>query len=281
MATSRTDHSSDGSARPLKRPWLGTLLSLLVPGLGLIRAQRIRRGSAWFVALHAFAFSVTLLFIWRAVPTAVVGCAWLGWGIAYLVMLVDSWRPGRLGRGSWLLVPVALAASVALVSSRRLIAHAFKVPTGAMQPTLNGVSGSAAADHIIADRLSYRFASPRRGDLVVFRTDGIYGIAPPAAFYIKRVVGLPGERIVIRDGRVFADGRELGPADGIPATIDYFNHIKTNEPGFAVPEGSYFALGDNSRYSYDSRYWGAVPHANIFGRVARIYYPFSRASVPK
>ena len=150
-----------------------------------------------------------------------------------------------------------------------------------MQPTLRAASSSGAADHFIADRLAYRFALPQRGDLVVFRTGGIARIPQPEVVYIKRLVGLPGERVVIKEGRVFADGRQLGPSDGIPAEIDYFNHPSTEEPGFDVPEGSYFMLGDNSQQSYDSRYWGGVPQANIIGRVARIYYPFARASVPR
>jgi signal peptidase I len=176
---------------------------------------------------------------------------------------------------------VALPLSLAFGASRRLIAQAFRIPTGAMQPTLSAGSDSTAPDHFVADLLSYRLGPPRRGDLAVFRTDGIVGIPSPHAIYIKRVVGLPGERIVVREGNVFADERQLGRADGLPDSIEYFNGPLTNDSGVTVPEGSYFMLGDNSRNSYDSRYWGAVPRENIVGRVARIYYPFSRIGVPR
>jgi signal peptidase I len=125
--------------------------------------------------------------------------------------------------------------------------------------------------------LSYRFSAPRRGDLAVFATTGITGI-PEEAFFVKRVVGLPGEKIEIRDGHIFADGRQLKEEDGIPDAISY-EAVRGGR--YVVSEGAYFMLGDNSRNSYDSRYWGSVPRANIFGRVSRIYYPFSRAGVPR
>lgn len=263
------------------RPWLSTLLSVLVPGFGLVRAGRPLRGLAWFAAVHAIGIAATLLMIWRAVPTAVVVIAWVGSIAAYVTMWVDSWRPGRLRGALWILFIVAIPVSFTLGASRRLIAQAFRIPTGAMQPTLNAASASTAPDHFISDVLSYRFSPPRRGDLAVFRTDGIRGIPSPHVIYIKRVVGLPGERIAVREGNVFANERPLGPADGIPDSIEYFNGPLTSDSGVTVPEGSYFMLGDNSAHSYDSRYWGAVPRDNIFGRVARIYYPLSRAGVPR
>ena len=275
------DEGAAASVKPPRRPWLSTLLSVLVPGFGLVRAGRPLRGIAWFAALHGVGIATALLMIWRAVPTFVVAVVWLGWGAACVIMWVDSWRPGRLRGPLWIVFILATALSFTIGASRRLIAQAFRMPTGAMQPTLSAGSEATAPDHFVADVLSYRFSPPRRGDLVVFGTGGIVGIPRPEVIYVKRLVGLPGERIVIRDGNVFADERQLGPSDGIPESIEYFNGPLTNESGVTVPEGSYFMLGDNSAHSYDSRYWGAVPRQNIFGRVARIYYPLSRAGVPR
>ena len=265
----------------LRRPWLGVLLSLLVPGFGLVRARRVGRGVAWFVTLHLLAIGIALLVIWRTIPTALVVAAFVVWVLAQLMMLIDSYRPGRLPAALWVVFAIIFVTAAVLPIPARLVVHAFKMPTGPMRPTLQPAAADSPADHFFADRLSYRFTKPKRGDLVVFRTDGISGIPAPHTIYVKRLVGLPGETIVIRDLRVFADGRELGPGDGVPAAIDYFNHRSTDESGFVVPENSYFVLGDNSRQSYDSRWWGAVPEANVFGRVARIYYPFARAGVPK
>lgn len=253
--------------------------SLLVPGFGLVRAGRPLRGLAWFAGLQVLAVAVALLTIWRAVPTAVVACAWVATMGVQLGMLVDSYRPGKLLAWHWAAFVAAFAVLLFAPLPAHFIARPFKVPVGSMKPTLMGGDG-VAADQLMADRLSYRLSQPKRGDLVVFQTDGVEGL-PPGLFYIKRIAGLPNETIVIKEGRLFVDGRQLSEADGIPPGVDYFDHPSTDEPGFQVPAGSYFVLGDNSAHSYDSRYWGAVPHENIYGRVARIYYPLSRAGVPR
>jgi signal peptidase I len=250
-------------------------LSLLVPGFGLIRAGRIARGICWFVALQIVGILVILLVIWRAVPTWAALLAIIS-GIAFqIVMLVDSYRPGRLTLGRVLIFAVVLSAIVFLPLPTQLIARAFTIPTASMEPTLQGTS-KGAPDHVILDRLSYRLSAPHRGDLAIFSTKGIEGIPEDASLFVKRVVGLPGEKIEIRDGHVFANGRQLSEQDEIPA-VSYVPHPAAS---YIVPEGAYFMLGDNSPNSFDSRYWGSVPRANIQGRVARIYYPLSRAGVP-
>ena len=287
MDTSKTDDgylqevANEPSERRAKstRPWLSVLVSLLVPGFGLVRAGRPLRGLAWFAGLQILAVAVALLTIWRAVPTALAACAWVAAAGVQLAMLVDSYRPGGLRPWLWVGFAVAFAAFVFMPLPANFVARAFKVPTGAMTPTLIGGAG-VTPDHIVADRVSLRFSEPQRGDLVVFQTDGLPRV-PPGAFYVKRVVGLPNETIMIKEGRLFVDGRQLDETDEVPPSVDYFNHPSTDEPGFHIPAGSYFVLGDNSAHSYDSRYWGAVPHENIYGRVARIYYPFSRAGVPR
>jgi signal peptidase I len=269
-----------------KQRWVGVLLSVLVPGFGLVRAGRIARGVAWFLALQVLGVVVTLSAIWRSVPF---------WGVlaglvvalaCQLAMLVDSFRPGKLSARLWAIFVIALLAIIFVPSAPHLFARAFKIPTGGMEPTLRGRS-QGAADQIIVDRLSYLFSPPARGDLVVFRTIGIAGMPtdmPADTFFFQRLVGLPGEKIEIREGRVFADARPLTERDGIPGityTIPPARSSTTQAGVYEVPPDAYFTLGDNSPHSFDSRYWGGVPKANIYGRVSRIYYPFSRASVPR
>lgn len=262
------------SSRPPTRSWLGVLLSLLVPGFGLVRAGRIARGIGWFFAIQIVAILASVLLIWRAVPSWGVLVAFIAALAVQIVMLVDSFRPGRLNVIGLLVFAVFLAAIIFLPLPAQLIAQAFRIPTAAMEPTLQGAKGTP--DHVIVDRLSYRFSPPRRGDLAVFATTGIAGISEDAS-YVKRVVGLPGEKIEIRDGHIFANGRELNEEDGIPL----ISYVAARGERYVVSENAYFMLGDNSRNSFDSRYWGSVPRANIFGRVSRIYYPFSRAGVPR
>ena len=273
------------TSRPLKRAWLGVLLSLLVPGFGLVRAGRIARGITWFLAIQIVAILVTLLFIWRTIPF----WAALGGFIAAIafqvVMLVDSFRPGRLNTLLSLVFALVLTAILLLPLPPHLIAEVIKIPTAAMEPTLQGAS-RGTPDHVIVDRLSYWFSPPQRGDLAAFRTTGIAGISGEGPSFVKRVVGLPGERIEIRDGHLFADGRQLNENDGIPTVLYYsapasLTHSFNSGGIYLVPGDAYFVLGDNSRKSFDSRYWGYVPRTNIYGRVSRIYYPFSRASIPR
>ena len=252
------------------------LLSLFVPGFGLIRAGRIARGICWFLAIQAVGILVVLLGIWRAIPTWAVVLAIVSALAIQIVMLVDSYRPGRLTLGLSVIFAEDVAAIVSLPLPAHLIAGAFMVPTAAMEPTLRG-SSQGTPDHIFVDRLSYRLSAPRRGDLAIFSTKGIRGIPEEASVYVKRVVGLPGEKIDIRDGHVFANARQLGEADGIPS----ISYVASPAASFTVPEGAYFVLGDNSRNSFDSRYWGPVPRENFQGCVSRIYYPFSRAGVPR
>jgi signal peptidase I len=268
-------------SRPPTRPWLGVVLSLLVPGFGLVRAGKIARGVIWLLAIQVVGVLVVLLLIWRAVPSWAAACAVVAAFAVQIVMLVDSYRPGRLNANRLLVFALILAAIIFLPMPAHLVAQGVKIPTAAMEPTLQGDS-KGNPDQVIVDRLSYRFGTPKRGDLAVFSTAGIAGI-PETTSFVKRVVGLPGEKIEIRDGHVFADGHQLDEKDGIPA-ISYVVPVRTqsstNGGQYVVPDGAYFVLGDNSRNSYDSRYWGSVPRANIYGRVSRIYYPLSRAGVP-
>jgi signal peptidase I len=273
------------TSRPLKRAWPGALLSLLVPGFGLIRAGWIVRGITWFVAIQIVAILVTLLFIWRAIPFWAVLCGFIA-AIAFQgVMLVDSFRPGRVNTVVSLAFALVLAAILLFPLPPHLIAEVIKIPTAAMEPTLQGPS-RGTPDHVIVDRLSYWFSPPQRGDLAVFQTRGIAGISGEGSSFVKRVVGLPGEKIEIRDGHLFADGRQLNENDGIPTTLDYsvptsLPHSFNSDGIYLVPDDAYFVLGDNSQKSFDSRYWGYVPRTNIYGLVSRIYYPFSRASIPR
>lgn len=277
------------TSSPTKTPgrrWVGVLLSLFVPGFGLIRAGRIWRGVTWFLALQVIGLLVILIALWRSVPFwGVLAALVISLGCE-LVMLVDSFRPGRLSPPLWLVfVPAALALTL-LPSPGHLFARGFKIPTDGMAPTLRGQS-DGPADQIIADRLCYRFSSPKRGDLVVFHPPAFAMVKTPAdpeIFFFQRVVGLPGEKIEIRGGHVLANGRQLGKSDGIPAI-----HYMTGPAGpltaeasvYEVSEDAYFMLGDNSPNSYDSRFWGCLPATNIYGRVSRIYFPLSRVSVPR
>lgn len=267
---------------PAKRRWLGVLLSLFVPGFGLVRAGLVWRGIAWFIAIEIASYLSLLLGIWRGLPLWPAAVVLLVNIALFLASLVDSFRPGKLKARAWapLFVLILLPFHLLAPSAARFLARSFFIPTDGMAPTLMG-RAPAVHDCILTDRLTYRISAPRRGDVMVFRTAGIAGIHQddPDAVFVQRVVGLPGEKIELRDGHVFLNGRQLGQSDGIPE-VAYLQgpaqEFMSGAGSYVVPPHAYFTLGDNSKNSFDGRYWGFVPKANVYGRAARIYYPFSR-----
>lgn len=137
------------------------------------------------------------------------------------------------------------------------IAQPFVVEGSSMEPSLH------EGQRLIVSKLSYRGRGPRRGDIVVFRY-----AANRRLRFIKRVIGLPGETVAIRDGRVMVNGRELVEDYLIDRTLGEFGPA-------TVPRGRVFVLGDNRANSRDSRYpeVGMIPYRDIVGKAVAVYWP--------
>lgn len=177
-------------------------------------------------------------------------------------------------------------------------------------------------DHLFVDRTRLAFREPRRGEVTVFVTDGITPDGDPAPprswrqrlawlvlgdpacapsalagrFYIKRLVGMPGDTLAIRQGKLYV--REPGAAEfrlvdasDAPGFARIYSHkggyhgythlptaqvLTDDAAAFTVPDGHYFMLGDNSGFSQDSRFWKTVPRANLVGRALWVWWPFTR-----
>jgi signal peptidase I len=170
---------------------------------------------------------------------------------------------------SWVIL-VAVAISIAYLINTTIIVNA-SVPTGSMRPTIN------EGTRLVAWRLAYAFSEPQRLDVVVFRSPDNTGV-----LYVKRVIGVPGERIEIVDGKVYVGGY-MG--EGSRPLDEWYLAEPPRGPSlmnqsFEVPAGSYFVMGDNRNDSKDSRGLGFdswqnlfMPIENILGRASFSYFP--------
>lgn len=152
---------------------------------------------------------------------------------------------------------------------RSFVAEARYIPSGSMLPTLH------IDDRLIIDKISYRFSNPVRGDVVVFNPTAQLEKEKFKDAFIKRVIGLPGDRIDVKDGKVYVNDKVLTEKyiEEAPA----YNWSSTElTPDGIVPEGHYLVLGDNRNNSYDSHYWGFVPKDKIVGKATIRFWPIDR-----
>src|SRR5579883_2094743 len=148
----------------------------------------------------------------------------------------------------------------------RFAVQNFNVDGTSMEPNLHNT------ELILVDKWTYMFRQPARGDVIVF-------IAPPhpQQDYVKRVIGLPGDIITIRNTTVIVDGVTLNEPYVAPQNQGNPFAYK-NITNLRVPPNDYFVLGDNRAISSDSRIWGFVPRANIIGRAAFVYWPLGQSN---
>jgi signal peptidase I len=179
----------------------------------------------------------------------------------------------------WFLTIAVACAGVLLFQAE--VAKPYRIPSASMEPTLHcarptdGCEGRFS-DRVIANRLVYRFHGPERGDIVVFETNARTQSACAASgVFVKRVIGLPGERIAIRDGHVLVDGVRLSE----PYIAARYRGTETGS-WTRIPKDSYFVLGDNRSMSCDSRQWGTVRRDDIIGRADVTYWPPRRIGQP-
>lgn len=147
-----------------------------------------------------------------------------------------------------LILSVILFAAINTVSAR------IRVDGASMEPTLE------TGEFVIVNKLAYLYGKPQIGDVIVFHFP-----RDPEQEYIKRIIGLPGDRVAVRDGQVIVNGQQL-EENYIAATPVY-------EASWDVPSDSLFVLGDNRNNSSDSHSWGPVPLENVVGKAVFVYWP--------
>jgi signal peptidase I len=179
-------------------------------------------------------------------------------------------RPGPSAKRralGWVAV-LAIAACVALLL-RIFVVQTFYVPSVSMSPTLK------VGDRIIVNKLAYRLHGVGRGDIIVFRAPARVRTecGDDIADLVKRVVGLPGETISDKAGKVYVNGKVL-PQPWLPKNDS--NTRTLPFPPVHIGPNDYFVMGDNRMYSCDSRFWGTVSRSAIIGKVEMRIWPLGR-----
>lgn len=156
-----------------------------------------------------------------------------------------------------------LAVLMALLFTSFIVSH-NKIPTPSMVSTIN------EGDHILTTMVPYYYRDPKRSEIVVFKQG--------EESWVKRVIGLPGDVIDIREGNVYVNDELIDESSylrdsGISAPLEDRYHVTFP---YEVPEGYYFLMGDNREHSHDSRYLGAIDRENIYGKAWIKIYPFDQ-----
>ncbi len=265
--------------------YFNPLAGLAYAALFFVCAWGIRRGHVWAaVALSCLVATPLIAALLRpGAGNAAFGA--LSMGISALLALALMYWPLRAAMQLWRLagsrrhwpwIAVLLADACLWLGFSPMM-----MPTASMEPTLR------SGDCFIAETLTWRLGrTPRRGDLIVFR----YPV-DRKQIYVKRVIGIPGDRLHMIDKQLFLNGAAVpepytvhqavlthgsrenfppNPGDYLPARgREMFANVREGE--VLAPEGQYFVLGDNRDNSFDSRFWGFVPRADILGSPLLIY----------
>jgi len=257
---------------PPRKAWVAAILGILFGPLAMVYCGRARRAIAWLfltlvIGLAGFAWMVYLA---RGQVGILIGAALIL--LPQIALIVDaimlarnaSPSPRRPYQRWWAYVVIAAAIwsfnSFVAGNVRSHWAEAFYIPTRSMQDTL------LPGDRFIVDRLTRRWREPRHGELVAH-----YAHEPGSPIYMKRVLGLPGDKIEIRHEKVFRNGQQLqepyanfeGPLPPFASMVNFGPHT--------IDAGDIFLLGDARRRSKDSRHDGDYPLADVIG-IGRVIF---------
>ncbi len=266
-----------------RKLWLAALLGLVMPGLGHLYSGWPVRGALIYVSLAL----LPVLYVLIALLS--LTSPWLGkfiglWilclPLLYLAQLLDAARLARdrgtgyqlRGYNTWyvylgIVVLLLACLFVGADALRAFVVQAYKIPAASMAPTL------LVGDYIFVNKLAYRFDEPAWGDVVVFKYP-----KDERKESIKRIVGMPGDTIRIRNKLLFLNGKAIDDADYTerldPIVLSDSAHLRDHFGPVTVPANSYFVLGDSRDQSLDSRFWGYVSRSKITGKAARIYWSY-------
>lgn len=252
---------------------ISVLFNLVNPGLGFLYVGKLAYAivypavlilligvSSWTTILFKpLGLSVTVLFLFVL------------WLTGLILAAVMAHRAGLMSLSNYqrwyvyigFFIVTTLISSTLMENRSTLFGYEpFRFPSGSMENTL------LAGDFIISNTWKYKTKKPGRGEVVVF----LYP-EDPSIKYLKRVIGLPNDVIKLSDGKVYVNGLEVDEP-----YVDESNNQRLSQQKslqYQVPADAYFVLGDNRDNSRDSRYWGFVPEANLYGSVELIWMSYT------
>lgn len=173
-----------------------------------------------------------------------------------------------------------LVETVAISLSIFLVVYLFL-----MQPhQVNGQSmipNFQDGEHVMTDKISYKFREPMRGEIVVFHSPPAAGcVEGTGCDFIKRIIGIPGDRVAVRENAIWINGEKL-PEPYIPSNFEILPGRATLDQEIYLAPDEYFVSGDNRPHSSDSRFWGPITKDEIVGRVFLRYWPLNEMSLIK
>lgn len=277
-----------------RKIWLAISLSLITPGLGQLYsgdlASALGITFAWLLLSAGIKYFVSFSFTHMSVGiVAAIALSLLTVIHAARVAKQRKTAPLRRFQRVWAYILFTLIVNVVISGLEPVTkrSETFKLPASSMYPNV------IAGDHIMVDRMAYKHSDPKRGDIIVFRYP-----KDESFYYIKRVVGIPGDTVTVTGPKVTVTGTQIAysplpdhelarfrtletdvnlrNADAssyLKETLDtasyviiYKNDSSTASESFTVPADSYFVLGDNRDFSNDSRFFGFVPRENVIGK---------------
>jgi signal peptidase I len=171
-----------------------------------------------------------------------------------------------------------IGAVLIVIGIKAYVVNPYRIPSSSMEPTLHCARPSQGcearwSDRVLANRFIYHFRDPRRKEIVVFETPArAKALCGAGGTFVKRLIGLPGERWREENGFIFVNGRKLDES----YIEDDRRPLNETIPERMIPKDRYLMLGDNRESSCDSRRWGYVPRDNLIGPVFAVYWPPKR-----
>jgi signal peptidase I len=171
-----------------------------------------------------------------------------------------------------------IGAVLIVIGIKAYVVNPYRIPSSSMEPTLHCARPSQGcearwSDRVLANRFIYHFRDPKRKEIVVFETPPrARALCGAGGTFVKRLIGLPGDRWREDNGFIYINGRRLDE----PYIKDDRRPLNETIPEREIPKDRYLMLGDNRESSCDSRRWGYVPRDNLIGPVFAVYWPPKR-----